>query len=57
MLILILRLIFWISKPKSILGKFRSKKSKLPILAENQRTKYLKDTDSYCNINFLNFQT
>ena len=35
--------------------KFRPKHSKLSILTENWHTWYLKDADSYSNINFLKF--
>ena len=37
------------------MGKFGLKKSKLPVLSENWHIWYLKDDDSYSNINFLKF--
>ena len=39
----------------SFLGKFGSKKSKLPVLTENWYIWYLKDADSYFNNSFMNF--
>ena len=50
-------LVFWISNPKSILGKFGLKKSKLLVLRENWHVQYLKDADSYFDVSFLKFQT
>ena len=37
------------------MGKFGPKKSKLSVLPENGHTEYGEDTDSYFDINFLNF--
>ena len=48
---------FWNSNPKiHFSGKYGLKKSKLSVLSENWHTWYLRDADSYCNINFLKFQ-
>ena len=48
---------FWNSDPKiQYLGKFGSKNSKLSFLPINWHTLYLKDVDSYSNIDFLNLQ-
>ena len=39
------------------LGKFGRKKSKFSVLSENWHAWYLEHTDSYSEINFLNFKT
>ena len=56
MTILIPKLVFWISIPKTIFGQIWVKKVKLPVLPENGHTEYDEDSDSYSDINFLNFQ-
>ena len=57
MLIFIPILVFWISNPKSILGKFRSKNLELFVLPENYQKEYLEDFDCCSEISFLKCQT
>ena len=57
MLILILTIVFWISKLNPFLGKFGPEKPKLSVLPEHWHAWYPGNTDSYSEINFVNFKT
>ena len=56
MLIHIPTLVFWLSNPKFLLGKFGPKKSKLSVLYKNWQTWYLEDADFVPTLVFWDFQ-